>query len=97
MEVSNAIVEKIARLSKLEFEGEAREAIKSDLNKMIGFVSKLEELNTEGVEPLLYVTDEVNVLRDDVIANEVPKKEALKNGPSTDSDYFKVPRVITAD
>ena len=94
MEITDKTVEKIARLSKLEFEGEARKNIKADLNKIIGFVSKLDELDTTGVAPLLHMTDRNNVLREDEVRNEVSKADALKNGPSTDSDYFRVPRVL---
>jgi len=97
MEITNEMVKKIANLSKLEFSEEAQESIKTDLNKIIGFVSKLDELDTAGIEPLLYITQANNVLRDDVVANEVSKKDGLKNGPSVDSDYFRVPRVISAD
>lgn len=94
MKIDNDTVDKIAGLAKLEFEGERKEEIKADLNKMIDFVDKLGELDTDNVEPLLFVTEGVNVLRKDVIANEVEHSEALKNGPSTDTDYFRVPKVL---
>jgi aspartyl-tRNA(Asn)/glutamyl-tRNA(Gln) amidotransferase subunit C len=94
MKIDDAIVDKIAGLAKLEFEGESKEEIKADLNKMIDFVDKLGELDTDNVEPLLFVTEGVNVLRPDVVAHEVPHDDALKNGPSTDTDYFRVPKVL---
>ena len=97
MEITDELVTKMAKLSKLEFEGQAREDIKTDLKKMIEFVGELDKLDTTGVKPLLHVTEETNVLRPDVIANEVPKADALRNGPATNSDYFKVPRVLKED
>ena len=57
-------------------------------------MDKLSEIDTEGVEPLIYLSEEVNVLRVDEIKHEVSKKNALKNAPQKDSDYFKVPTVL---
>jgi aspartyl-tRNA(Asn)/glutamyl-tRNA(Gln) amidotransferase subunit C len=61
---------------------------------MIGFVDKLSEIDTEGIEPLIYMSEEENVLRVDEISNEVSQENALKNAPEKDSDYFKVPTVL---
>jgi len=94
MEVNNKLIEDLSRLAKLKFDEESAEKMKEDLNKMIGFVDKLSEINTEGVEPLIYLSEEVNVLRTDEIANEVSQEDALKNAPQKDSDYFKVPTVL---
>ena len=65
-----------------------------DLEKILAFVDKLNEIDTEGVEPLIYMSDEVNVLRADEISEETAQDEALKNAPQKDSDYFKVPTVL---
>jgi aspartyl-tRNA(Asn)/glutamyl-tRNA(Gln) amidotransferase subunit C len=74
---------------------EDKEAIKADLGRIIVFCDKLREVNTEGVEPLIYMNNEQNVLREDVVKSGMNKSDALKNAPSADSDYFKVPKVIT--
>ncbi len=94
MSVSEKDVERIAELSKLQFNDEAKVAIQQDLNKIIDFIGKLDELDTENVEPLLFMTDEVNVLRTDESHTEITQKEALKNAPQKDSDYFKIPKVL---
>jgi len=94
MEVNKQLVEKIATLSKLEFDEQSKEEIRKDLERMIGFVDKLNEINTDHVEPLIYVTDEVNVLREDEVKQVITKEEALSNAPQKDSDYIKVPKVI---
>lgn len=94
MKVDDALVDKIANLAKLEFVGEEKEQIKNDLQKVLGFVEQLNEVNLDDVEPLIYITDEVNVLREDVAEEHVSKKEALQNVPLHDSDYIKVPKVI---
>ncbi len=87
-------VDEVAHLARLEFTEEAKTEILNDMNRMLAFVDKLNELNTEGVEPLIYMTDEVNVMRDDEPQKTVTQKEALKNAPKKDSDYFKVPKII---
>lgn len=94
MPVDNTTVDKIAELAKLEFNAAAKEEIKADLNKMLDFVGKLNELDTENVEPLVYMLDEKPVLREDEVKGHVDQKEGLKNAPHKDTDYFKVPKVI---
>ena len=94
MEVTDALVNKLAHLSRLEFnEGEKAE-IKNDLQRMIVFADKLNELNLEAVEPLLHMSEELNVLREDEVSGSVSREEALKNAPLHDEQFFKVPKVI---
>jgi aspartyl-tRNA(Asn)/glutamyl-tRNA(Gln) amidotransferase subunit C len=94
MKIDHSTVDKLAELAKLEFDGPAKDAIINDLNRIVAFVDKLNEVNTDGVEPLIYMSDEVNVLREDEVRHEITQKEALMNAPKHDSDYFKVPKVI---
>ena len=94
MHVDDALVEKLYRLAMLQFDESEKEEIKSDLQKMIGFVDKLKELDTAGVEPLLHMSPNVNVLREDVVENMVSREEALKNAPLHDEQFFNVPKVI---
>lgn len=94
MQVDDALVEKLAALSMLQFEEAEKEEIKADLQKMIGFIDKLQELDTTGVEPLMHMSDEVNVLREDVVGNMLSREEAFLNAPHHDDHYFKVPKVI---
>ena len=94
MEVNNKLIQDLSRLAKLKFDTSSSEKMKGDLEKMIGFVDKLSEIDTEGIEPLIYLSEEENVLRVDEIANEVSQENALKNAPEKDSDYFKVPTVL---
>ena len=94
MEVNNKLIQDLSRLAKLKFDEKSARKMKRDLNKIIGFVDKLSEIDTEGVEPLIYLSEEVNVLRKDEVSNEVSQENALKNAPQKDSDYFKVPTVL---
>ena len=57
-------------------------------------VGKLEELNLEGVAPLVYINEEVNVLREDEIKHQVDRAAALSNAPDSNEEHFKVPKVI---
>lgn len=94
MEVNDELVEKLAHLARLKFNQAEKEEIRKDLEKMIGFVEKLNELDLEGVEPLLHMSDEVNVLRADELKGSITRDEALKNAPLHDEQFFKVPKVI---
>lgn len=94
MSVDNNTVDKIAELAKLQFDDTAKEEIKADLNKMLDFVDKLNELDTDNVEPLIYMLDEEQVMREDEVKGQVSQQDALKNAPDKDSDYIKVPKVI---
>ena len=94
MEIDDKTVDKIASLSKLSFSGKQKEAIKNDMNKMLNFIGKLEEVDTDGVDPLIHMTDDVNVLRADDAVLDITQKEALKNAPKKDSTYFKIPKVL---
>jgi aspartyl-tRNA(Asn)/glutamyl-tRNA(Gln) amidotransferase subunit C len=87
-------VDEIAHLARLEFDEKEKAGILNDMNRMLSFVDKLNELDTEGVEPLIYMTNEKNVLRPDEPIISITQKEALKNAPRKDSDYFKAPKVI---
>lgn len=94
MEVTDAMIDKLAHLSRLQFTHTEKDEIKNDLQRMIAFVDKLKELNLDGVEPSLFMSDEINVLRKDEIKGSVSREEALKNAPHHDGQFFKVPKVI---
>jgi aspartyl-tRNA(Asn)/glutamyl-tRNA(Gln) amidotransferase subunit C len=94
MDIDNGLVDRLAELSKLEFNADEKERIKGDLQKILNLVEKLNEVNVDGVEPLKYMNDDVNVLREDEVKGQVSKADALSNAPQRDSDFFKVPKVI---
>ena len=94
MKIDENLIERLAELSKLEFDANEKTEIMEDLQKMLNFVQKLDEVDTRGIAPLMFMTNEVNRLRTDEAKLEITKDEALKNAPKRDSDYFKVPKVI---
>ncbi|MDP4844437.1 MAG: Asp-tRNA(Asn)/Glu-tRNA(Gln) amidotransferase subunit GatC, partial [Salibacteraceae bacterium] len=71
MEITDKTIDKLADLARLNFEGERKAEIKQDLERMLNFVDKLNELNTDGLEPLVYMTNEPLVLRKDEIGEEL--------------------------
>ncbi|HXP49294.1 MAG TPA: Asp-tRNA(Asn)/Glu-tRNA(Gln) amidotransferase subunit GatC [Bacteroidia bacterium] len=94
MKIDSKTVDKLAELAKLEFDAASRNEIVNDLNRIVSFVEKLNELDTSSVEPLVYLSDSTNVMRDDVVKQVITQEEALKNAPKRDSDYIKAPKVI---
>lgn len=94
MQVDDALIEKLSKLSMLRFNGEERKQIAEDLEQMIGFIDQLKEVDTSGVEPLLHLSGNNNVLREDVPGNMISREEALLNSADSDKNYFLVPKVI---
>lgn len=94
MKINDELVQHIAHLARLEFEGDELNEIKGDMSKIIGFMDKLSELDTENVEPLIFMTDKVNVLRDDKPERTLTSEDALRNAPKKDSDYFRISKVL---
>ena len=94
MEVTTALVEKLANLSRLYFTDEEMKGYTADLQNMISFVDKLNEVDTSGVNPILHMGDAVNALRKDEVKGSITREEALLNSPIKDNQFFKVPTVI---
>ena len=94
MQVDDALVDKLARLSMLQFSEEEKEEIKSDLQKMIGFMDKIRELDLNDVDPLLHICHNQDVLREDIPGKMLTREEALKNSGGQDGQYFIVPKTI---
>lgn len=94
MEITDEMIQKLEDLSRLDLSDEARASMKKDLVKMIDFVNKLKELDTDGVEPLIYMNEHELILRDDEEHTNITHEEALKNAPDADTDYIKVPKVL---
>lgn len=94
MEVTTALVEKLAHLSRLYLTEEEMVGFTADLQNMVSFVDKLNELDTTGVEPVLHMGDAINALREDEVKGSASREEALFNSPIKDNQFFKVPTVI---
>jgi aspartyl-tRNA(Asn)/glutamyl-tRNA(Gln) amidotransferase subunit C len=87
-------VEHIAELARLEFSGEELENFTHQLNEILKYVEKLNELDTENIEPLSHPIEGNNAFREDELKPSVSREEELKNAPDSDNEFFKVPKVI---
>ncbi len=94
MKINKELLHKIAHLARIEFDHDSEEAMISDMSRILDWVEKLNELDTEGVDPLTTMSHEVNVTREDKIAEQLPREQALKNAPKKDPEYFRVPKVL---
>ncbi|WP_374164723.1 Asp-tRNA(Asn)/Glu-tRNA(Gln) amidotransferase subunit GatC [Arcticibacter sp. MXS-1] len=94
MKLDKNTVAKIAHLARLEVNESEEQSLLKDMNNILSFMEKLNELDTTGVEPLIYMTDEVNVFREDVVRQDISVEEALLNAPMADESFFKVAKVI---
>ncbi|MGZ3836843.1 MAG: Asp-tRNA(Asn)/Glu-tRNA(Gln) amidotransferase subunit GatC [Mucilaginibacter sp.] len=94
MTIDKETVDKIAHLARLELAEDEKEKLMGDMGKILDFMAKLNEIDTTGIEPLVYMTDEINMLREDVVKQEITHEEALQNAPKHDRNYFLVAKVI---
>jgi aspartyl-tRNA(Asn)/glutamyl-tRNA(Gln) amidotransferase subunit C len=95
MAVTKKDIEKIAELSMLEFTDSELESYTKEMNKILDYVEKLNELDTKRVKPLSHPIENENVFRDDKLKKSVSQEEALKNAPDRTTEHFKVPKVIS--
>jgi len=94
MQIDRDLILKLENLAKLELSEPERERLSKDLGNILQMVEKLKELDTSNVEPLTYISNAVNMLRDDKIRGQVTNEQALSNAPEKNEPYFKVPKVI---
>ena len=94
MQITDDLLDRITALAKLELSGEERAMLKRDFQQMLDFVDKLQEVDTEGVAPLIHLTEEVNRLREDRPDGGLPREAGLRHAPDTDGTYFRVPKVL---
>ena len=94
MKIDQETVDKIAHLARLELTETEKAETMQDMSRILDFMAKLNEVDTSNVEPLVYMSNAVNVLREDVVKQEITHDEALLNAPEKDADFFHVAKVI---
>lgn len=94
MKIDQEALQKIAHLARLEVKPEEEAALLASMESVLTWMEQLDELDTEGVEPLTHMTDEVNNWREDVAKNTLSRQSGLSNAPSHDETYIQVPKVI---
>jgi aspartyl-tRNA(Asn)/glutamyl-tRNA(Gln) amidotransferase subunit C len=94
MSLSNADVAKVALLARLRISPDELEMFTGQLNSIVDYVAQLQELDTDGVEPLAHGIEVRNVFRDDVRGEALPREQALTNAPKRNATSFLVPAVL---
>lgn len=89
-------VQKVAVLARLKLSDSEIDSLTTQMGKILGFVESLNEVQTDGVEPMVHAMELRNVFRSDEVRPSLPREDALKNAPKTDGKYFLVPQIIDA-
>jgi len=87
-------LKKIAHLARLEFDENSAKKMTTDMTQILNWVEKLNEVDTSNVEPLITMSSEENIMRNDEVGQHLDHEKGLKNAPQRDSDYFRVPKVM---
>ena len=87
-------VDHVARLARLDLSAPDKERMRSELDKILGYIDKLRALDTRDVLPTSHAVPVTNVMRDDVPGPSLPQSEALANAPDRQGDLFRVPKII---
>ena len=94
MTIKIADVERVATLSRLEFSFEEKQKLAKELDQIVAYVERLNELDTKAVEPISHIIDLKNILREDKVQNWLEQEQALANAPQKKQSYFSVPKVF---
>lgn len=92
--ITDATIDYVSILAKLELTGEEKERAGTDMGRMLDYIDKMNELDTEGVEPMSHIFPVVNVFREDVVTNGDAREQILKNAPGSKDGMFRVPRTV---
>ena len=94
MVIDKKTVLKVADLARIEVKEEEIGGLTDEMNKILTFMEKLNELDTTGVKPLVYMNEEVNVWREDIVKQEISVEDGLKNASKHNESFFFVPKII---
>jgi aspartyl-tRNA(Asn)/glutamyl-tRNA(Gln) amidotransferase subunit C len=94
MSLTRADVEKVSLLGRLLLSDAELDTMTSQLTRVVGYVEQLNEVQTDGVQPMAHAVEMHNVFRDDVLAESLPRDAALANAPKRDSECYRVPAVL---
>ncbi|MDZ4840462.1 MAG: Asp-tRNA(Asn)/Glu-tRNA(Gln) amidotransferase subunit GatC [Bacteroidota bacterium] len=94
MDIDKNTVLRVAKLARLSLSDAEVESLQIDMTKIVTYIDSINTIDTTGVEPLVYLGEEVNSMREDKVADVLTREQALANAPDSNSDYFRVPKVI---
>lgn len=92
--INDETIDYVGILAKLELSEEEREEAKMDMTRMLEYIDKMNELDTEGVEPMTHLFSMGNVMREDVVINGDGRENSLKNAPQSNGEAFVVPKTV---
>ncbi len=94
MKIDKKIVQKTAHLARLYLNEQDVEEMQKSMSEITDWMDKLNQLDTSHIVPLIQMSEEENILREDVVSNMLPHDKGLFNAPAKDSNYFRVPKVL---
>lgn len=94
MTIDTQLISRLEKLARLRLDAPERDKLATDLTRILDMVDKLQTLDTQGVEPLVYLSEVDNVFRGDEVKSQLSQAEALQNAPKHDGQFFRVPKVI---
>jgi len=94
MIIDKQTINKVADLARIAIEDKEVDTLIADMNKILTFMEKLNELDTTGVKPLVYMNQEENIWREDVVKQEITVRDGLKNAAKHNESFFFVPKII---
>ena len=94
MKISHDEIKHVAQLARLELSDTEIENMAGQLDRILGYVDKLSEINTDGIEPTTHALSIYNAFREDIVKESLPREVALKNSPLQNGEAFVVPKVI---
>lgn len=94
MVIDKNTVYKVADLARIEIKDTEVDNLTQEMNKILTFMEKLNELDTTGVKPLVYMNEEANIWREDIAKNEISAADGVKNAAVHNERFFMVPKII---
>jgi len=94
MKLSIDDIKKVAKLARIEFSEDELQQFTTQLDSIIGYIEKMNELDTDAIPPTSHVVDVKNVMREDEVRESLPREESIKNAPLAEEGFFKVPKII---
>ena len=94
MRLTGKEVQRIAMLARLRLTAEEEERLTEQLDNILQYMGKLNQLDTSGIEPFSHVVDMINPMREDIVTNQPNAEALLANAPAKENTFFQVPKII---
>ena len=95
--ITRSDVAYVAGLAQLDMDEAATERLVDEMNRILDYMAKLNELDTDAVEPMMHAMALTNVFREDEVTPSLPRELALRGAPAHDEEYFMVPKILDAE